>query len=185
MADKLLSQADIDALVSSLSSNKTALKPASAAPPVSVPPAPQKSAPPATRPPAASTPAAPAAVNKPRPAAVVAPDNNNLINSKLADMAKQIAQLSAIVKRVESLEDRIAGLEARIASENESSEVNQKVQQLAEELKRISQNLQNTPGYGIRNSFKCEKCHEPGHVATMFRCTQCGHESWRGWWPQK
>lgn len=107
------------------------------------------------------------------------------IEAKLTNLNKRLEQLGTLVSRIELMEKRLTAVESELIRERENTVVNKQIQTLAEELKRISVNLQNTPGYGIRRQFKCEKCDDQGSVATMFRCTKCGHESWRGWWPQK
>jgi hypothetical protein len=204
MADQLLSQADVDALVASLTKNdppKPAAPAAKPPAPASIPVAAKPSAPapvPVAAKPAASTmaprPSAPAAVmmaspvSKPASAPVkpeVSNDMINGLNSKIAELTKQLNNMSAAVKRMEMLEKKVSDLEARNRQTSGSAGVDQKVQQLTDEMKKIVTNLKGTPGYGVRNTFSCEKCDDHGHVAVQFRCTKCGHERWYGWWPEK
>jgi len=44
--------------------------------------------------------------------------------------------------------------------------------------------LDNTPLHNLRESFSCE-CRTSGMVAVHIKCTNCGKETWRGWWPKK
>jgi hypothetical protein len=223
MADKLLSQSDVDALVSSLTSNREAKKAPQASLPVNSV-SPLSGGMPATKPASPSSgsmsatkTAIPSSNNKPlnktagasivkspvtviqnaaprpaltarsepRPQPSAGVEKIGVIEAKLTDLNKRLDQLGALVNRIELMEKRLTAIEAEVTREKENTVVNKQIQMLAEELKRISVNLQNTPGYGIRRQFKCEKCDDQGTVATMFRCTKCGHESWRGWWPQK
>jgi hypothetical protein len=208
MADKLLSQSDVDALVSSLTSNREVKKAPPAAAPVkavntsSIAVSPAKpsgassngltsvrtASPAVVKAPvtqnASSRPAIPAR-QEPRPQPGAGIEKIGAIEAKLNDLYKKLDQLNALTNRIDLLEKKIVAVEEGLIRERENTAVNKQIQTLAEELKRISVNLQNTPGYGIRRQFKCEKCDDQGFVATMFRCTRCGHESWRGWWPQK
>jgi hypothetical protein len=221
MADRLLSQADVDELVSSLSRHEPA-RPAAPRPPenkqpAAAPPAaphpvenvrppvprpveivkPAAAVPPVTRAPGApaanpiSIPAAPipkpwmANRPNPAPAPVRAPEPAADVEARLAEMSRQLSQLNATMLRLELLEKKVSGLEARPAQSPAGSASTQQIQQLSEKLKKILINLKDTPGYAIRSHFDCDQCHDQGHVAVMFRCTNCGHERWYGWWPDK
>jgi hypothetical protein len=198
MADQLLSQADVDALVSSLSANmpKAAPRPAAPAAAAAGKPAPagvsQKTAAvPASRP--ASAASTPAAVARPAPAPVNRPvqrpestnDTVNNLNAKVAELTRQLGLMGSAMKRVEMLEKKIIELEARMTQKKESQITDQKIELLTEQVKKMMVNLKGTPGYGVRNNFHCDKCDDEGHVAVQFRCTKCGHERWYGWWPGK
>jgi hypothetical protein len=190
MADQLLSQADVDALVVSLSKNDAPKPAAPAAKPPSPAPAPvaAKSAA------APSRPSGPASVSAASPAprlasAPIKPEVNNDVisglNSKIVELTRQIGIMGAAVKKIETLEKKVSELEAKSGKNSGAAVTDQKVQQLTDEMKKIVTNLKGTPGYGVRNTFSCEKCDDHGHVAVEFRCTRCGHERWYGWWPEK
>jgi hypothetical protein len=193
MTDQLLSQADVDALVSALSRNEPK-KPA--VPVVTVP---YKSANAVAGPKTVTTlvvKALPAAnaPNTPPKAALpgqqvqrpdIATEIVDNLNTKIADLTKQFEQMVENLKRLELLEKKVAELEKNPENNAESPTTVQRVQQLGEELKKISANLKGTPDYGVRYSFNCEKCSDKGHMAIMLRCTKCGHERWYGWWPNK
>lgn len=190
MADQLLSQADVDALVASLSKNDAPKPAAPAAKPPTPAPVPVVAKPAA----APSRPSAPASVSAaspaPRPAsAPVKPEVNNDVisglNSKIAELTRQLGFMGAAVKKIEMLEKKVSELEAKTGKNSGAAITDQKVQQLTDEMKKIVTNLKGTPGYGVRNTFSCEKCDDHGHVAVQFRCTKCGHERWYGWWPEK
>ena len=208
MADQLLSQADVDALVASLTKNEApkavpplASKPAPVQParasvsvPVSAPASnPTPAAKPAATPQpirAASSTSVPNPASRPSPARVQAKpeaDNDlvNALNTRVAELTKQLNSMGAALKRMEMLERKVTELEAKATQPQESPATAHKVQLLTEEMKKIVTNLKGTPGYGVRHSFTCEKCDDHGHVAVQFRCTSCGNERWYGWWPSK
>ena len=51
-------------------------------------------------------------------------------------------------------------------------------------LEELIQYLPNTLGYGVRASFVCGSCETQGLVGSRVTCTQCGTETWVGWWPE-
>jgi hypothetical protein len=218
MADQLLSQADVDALVSSLTRSEPAKPvtpaPQAAAKATSTGATPKPASVPVTR---AQTPASmpvtaakaaqpgggmPVGAAKPaqsggspaarpvQPArqenrAEVSAETVNAMNAKIAELSKQLAQMGAAMKRIELLERKAAELENKVARNSETPATTQRVQELSEAVKKISNNLKGTPGYGVKNTFTCEKCSDHGHVAVMYKCTSCGRERWYGWWPEK
>lgn len=224
MADSLLSQADVDALVASLTRNDPP-KPAVVAPAapkatVNAPPPVAKVAPVLVKPAVTPIPAKPVAPvfsttkpepintnfkgttvpasrasetaipkvmpsSQPVPKANVSNEAVNDLNAKIAELTKQLNQINSAIQRLDGFEKKLGALSAKVENNRESSQTVQKVQKLNDELKKIALNLKGTPGYGIKNSFDCEKCSDHGHVAVMFRCTSCGHERWYGWWPGK
>ncbi len=190
MADQLLSQADVDALVASLTQNDPP-KPAAPAPKSSALPA--VSAKPAVNKPASppSVPVAGAAGKaSPRPASTavkpeVKQDVISDLNAKIVELTRQLGYLGAAMKRIDTLEKRVFELESKSGKNPGTASTDQKVQQLTDEMRKIVTNLKGTPGYGVRESFNCEKCDDHGHVAVQFRCTKCGRERYYGWWPEK
>jgi len=63
--------------------------------------------------------------------------------------------------------------------------VTRRVLELGQEIKTISAKLQGTLGYDVFHTFNCDHCHSKETVSLLFRCTQCGHQSWRGWFPKR
>ena len=209
MADQLLSQADVDALVASLTKNEAPkavaplaakpapTQPARAAASIPVPPpapasapAPAKSSAPPQPIRSAGSNTVPNPAPRPSPARVEAKSdtNNDLVNAlntRVAELTKQLNNMGSALKRMEMLERKVTELEAKTVRPQESPATAQKVQQLTDEIKKMVTNLKGTPGYGVRHSFTCEKCDDHGHVAVQFRCTSCGNERWYGWWPSK
>ncbi len=228
MADQLLSQSDVDALVASLTRNEAA-KPAvvpvrvpAPKPAASVTVRPTSTAAPAAKPAVAPSPdvakplAAAFSITKPEPLNTrfksssfqasqasetaipkvmrssrpeskpeVSTEAFNGLNAKIDELTKQCNQIKGAIKRLDEFEKKLGDLAVKVNNNQESALTARKIQKLNGDLKKIALNLKGTPGYGIRNSFDCEKCSDHGHVAVMFRCTRCGHERWYGWWPEK
>jgi hypothetical protein len=214
MADQLLSQADVDALVASLSKNDTpkaapvaakpvtpapvAAKPPTAPAPVVAAPKPSAFSSTASRPAPANfgnmtvvsntKPGAPVNTASRSGSAPVSSEAGNetisALNTKVAELTKQLNNLGAALKRMEMLEKKVSEMEAKAAKNNPAT-ADLKIQQLTDEMRKIVVNLKGTPGYGAKNTFTCEKCDDQGHVAVQYRCTKCGKERWYGWWPEK
>jgi hypothetical protein len=115
----------------------------------------------------------------------IRPEILNELDNKVTGISQQLQQINASIKRLDVLEKKIINLEKVLEKNQQTPDLSPRIAQLNEEFKNIVLNLKGTPGYGVRRSFTCEKCHDHGHVAEMFRCTRCGHERWYGWWPDK
>ena len=59
------------------------------------------------------------------------------------------------------------------------------LQELTSRMESVMGDLQATPVYNARKSFACGSCGAHGQVAVPVLCTQCGKQTWWGWWPQK
>jgi hypothetical protein len=112
-------------------------------------------------------------------------DYLNALDVKVAGLSQQLQEINSTLKRLNTLEKKIINLEKVLENNRQNPDLSPRIAQLNEEFQKIGINLRGTPGYGIRHNFTCEKCHDHGHVAEMFRCTKCGHERWYGWWPDK
>jgi hypothetical protein len=214
MADQLLSQADVDALVLSLTRSEPVSEPVPVkAPAASInshsttavinkaPSVPIKPAAPPTKPQApvfkstqsiiSPRPVAPVSNTKPAvnthpvQKSEVSTDMLNALNAKISSLDEQLSQMKTKIKYFENIEKKVIDLEKKLEKFQQSPALLPRIDQLNDEFKKISLNLKGTPGYGIRYKYVCEKCHDHGHVAEMFRCTKCGHERWYGWWPEK
>lgn len=191
MADKLLSQADVDAMVGSLTRNK-AETPQTARPNPVNPVLTTKSAAPQHTVPSVTNMTATRSVNnvtpvaqKTMPPARQEPKTDpaaGALAAKMGELSKQLGQITASLQHIEA---RMSQLETQVMQNQEPQGTARQVQELSEEFKKVLVNLKGTPGYGIHNSFVCEKCNEHGAVATVFKCTKCGKETWRGWAPAK
>lgn len=208
--DRVLSQAEIDAL---LSSTAPAPKPAapviqqakvSAAPPPpkvvaqdikAVPPAQPRAAAPAPEP------AAPAPIPAPAPQVInQGPTPEQVTNlcrqvasEQTKDIAKQIVELTIKVNKMDKLSQRLSQIEDKI---DEMAEMVQQSPQAVEalsgrieEICGLLEGLRRQHNKGdeerIRDQFHCVNCHSKKLVAVHVKCTSCGTENWMGWFPDK
>ena len=109
------------------------------------------------------------------------PAQMSSLNAKLVE---RLSRVEAKVQKLEQYERVKSGIGIVPVSSQQFQELVKYVQKLSEEVKGISAKLQGTPGYDIYHSFKCDRCGTQEQVATVFKCTNCGYESWRGWWPK-
>ena len=179
MPDNLLSQAEIDALVAQ---NKDARvssagnnAPGSATGETRMQPGPEN------KPPAVKNVslagvqqarAAPAGTSLPRDAG--AP----------SDLEARLRRLEAAVQRVQASGGSADGA-ANTELQLQVRDMMRHIQRLDEQMKAISARLQGTPGYDAYHTFQCDKCQSRGTVAVILKCTSCGKEGWRGWWPSR
>ena len=183
MNDKLLSQSDIDSLVSGLAGKEQAVSKKETAAPASVTPSVASLPPEET-----STIPAVKEVSMqnalPREQSRVSASSTELMSSSNAKLVERLSRVETKVQKLEQYERVKSGIGTAPVSSQQFQELVKYVQKLSEEVKSISVKLQGTPGYDIYHSFKCDRCGTQEQVATAFKCTNCGHESWRGWWPK-
>jgi len=76
-------------------------------------------------------------------------------------------KLSFLASKVQELEERVQAVEA-----------------LQVDLEELQNCLDGTPALGLKHCFKCH-CGASGFVALHIKCTKCGRETWRGWFPKE
>ena len=110
------------------------------------------------------------------------PDSKDYYNNNLDDLTRRLNRMeSAII----SLRQINKALNDQLNVKPEDfGEMVERVKDLGSQVKTMSAKLQGTLGYDIYHSFECDKCGTQGYVSTVFHCTKCGGESWRGWWPK-
>ncbi|NQW17506.1 MAG: hypothetical protein HQ478_08465 [Chloroflexi bacterium] len=105
----------------------------------------------------------------------------------IAVLEQRIATIEAAVQRMVTLEASIAALTNQLGSGEFASRLD--VQQLQggvmRQMKSIMENLQATPGYGLKKTFKCSNCGDEHHVGNTVKCTNCQNESTVGWYPER
>ena len=173
-ADKVLSQAEIDAMLGGGSpageeaASEEAAQPAAAAVP-QVPP-PQQAAP------------------QPPPVVGVTSSQLNSGGTQLMldKMMERLETIGAAVERIGQLERAVIESNAAIRqSRQDMQNMANQVQLVSSKVDGILTNLKATIGYRAQKTFTCGSCKANGNVAARVRCTQCGQENWWGWWPQK
>ncbi|MFC1925869.1 hypothetical protein ACFLW2_04140 [Chloroflexota bacterium] len=188
MADGLLSQSDIDALIQGQRGKEIAVSKAKAVSAVD-------SSPPTPSQPPVKTITVPQAGDKPPQASIPSqqrqesielkkPDSS--LEARLLNLEQRLNQVEKVAGNLEQLEKKLTGgPNTGQVSAQQLQVVVQHIQELTQQVTNISNKLKGTLGYGAYQTFKCDKCTSQGHVATVLKCTKCGQESWRGWWPKK
>lgn len=181
MENKLLKQSDIDSLVSELAAKTQPPQPAAPAAPAESPPVHT------AEPTPDGAPLAPAVKEislqqaKQQASSGVTKEQYDLLVSLNDKLVERIQRMENKIQRLEQLEKMKAGGGGIGVTTQQYNEMTTSVQQLNQQIANISARLQGTLGYDIYHTFECEKCGTHEHVATVFRCTQCGHQNWRGW----
>lgn len=189
----MLSQSDIDSMVSSMSpdtapAKKPETKPE---PPAAPPPAAAAEQPPAS-PEIAAQPAPgggptkykmkQASMRRPEEVIDVGADEEAIatLTAQNTKLQEKVARLETKVQKLEQMEKIRSGVIAPVNPQQVQT-LEKQVKQLTEVIQGISLNLQGTLGYDIYHSFTCEKCGAKEQVSSVYKCTHCGHESWLGW----
>ena len=104
-----------------------------------------------------------------------------------AVLEQRVVAIEAAVSRMAALEASITALTTQLSSgKMATSQDIQKLQGgVMRQMKSIMENLQATPGYGLKKTFKCSKCGDEHHVGTSVKCTNCQNESLVGWYPER
>lgn len=188
MGDTLLSQDEIDSLVSDLAEKEEASPKAEAAPPADTPP--RGPGQPSEEVPPAPVAGGPSPQGPPDAGRFVVQEANvdpvSSLQATVLDLAQRLSRVEAAVEKLGGLEkERTGAATAAQASPAQLQAIVKRVQEVSQEVRSISAKLQGTLGYDIYHSFKCDSCGTQGLVATTFKCTACGHQAWRGWSPKR
>jgi hypothetical protein len=88
-----------------------------------------------------------------------------------------------VMRRLARLESAIA--EARRDAAGRGA---QTIDGLAADVAHLAQQveylLQRPWAYRLRETFTCRSCAATQYVAERIKCTQCGEETWWGWFPK-
>jgi hypothetical protein len=191
-SDKLLTQADIDALLGKGASKK----PAANSPPVAETPAPPVAEPVASKiipninvrtikvpplpgNPASSPPTGQTVPNVPKPLVVPNVDIK-MLKDQMATLVDRLTRLEASVNQ-----DNQNAEVATSVAKNEARSAHEQVNALAQQVATLKQALESTAGYNMAKTFRCTSCGTVGVVAIPVRCNKCGKTNWWGWWPRK
>jgi predicted RNase H-like nuclease (RuvC/YqgF family) len=181
--EKVLSQAEIDALVGKVPS-KPAPKPAAPAPaaPAPVAAAPKPEIKPATAPVEANKPGV--AIGQLRDGTAkyekyTSTEVSNL-QSVVVDLARQVAKMTNAMQRLEKAENKVAQIYSLLKLDPEETET------LGGRLDKISGRVEELARHysDYQNEFQCSHCKSTQMMALHVKCTTCGEEAWMGWWPE-
>ncbi len=173
--EKVLSQADVDALVALVPTAPRAAAVSAAEPPQAV-----ETAFSAQEEPVAVDISDNEAGSSPAPSS----EEIQNIQKSLADMAVQIIKLNESMHRIDTLEERTGKLAKSVnqPSVNVQS-IESRVDDLQTQIQTLFQTVNNKRE--LKEEFQCSHCKSKATVAFYTKCTTCGHEKWFGWWPAK
>jgi hypothetical protein len=186
--EKVLSQADVDALVA-LVPDAPAPRAAAPSPPPQAAPPPPVSVPPVT----VNVKTIPAAAEPVRvntsashgsSVSSVSLGEVMTLKKSVDDLTKQVNKFANTAQRLDALEERIGELAFNIERNSHNQPAVQEIAVIQRELRHLSQQLDHRP-QGLKEEFFCEHCESAGTMAVMTKCTSCGKEGWFGWWPRK
>ncbi len=192
--NKVLSQAEIDAMLSGDSASEES--PEETSPPIRVV---QLDA--ATEPPAAPAPI-PIPVSPSMPVdsengldQLAAPGTTpNWPEDPAATLEAVVATVTALAQQLGTAEGTLQQFDQLQMDVSETSiavkemkqgfqAVEQQIQALTSQVQSTLEGLKGTFGYRAKQTFTCDSCNTSGMVATRIKCTGCGKENWWGWWP--
>ena len=172
-ANRMLSQEEIDTLLTShFAKNQEHTSKKNAKPSTSVL-APEKPAP-----------LLPQTLN---PLDLMSSENNNPQSQTSNPFEDTIEELS---ERLKKLEKSVENLQKQNGNSSKAVDKHSKstmdcFDKLNEQVMTISEQLKGTAGYNINKTYTCRQCGSLGIVGIRVRCNQCGKEDWWGWWPKK
>jgi hypothetical protein len=108
----------------------------------------------------------------------------DVLQKALTDLTKQVAKLTNAIQRIDILEEKTEQLARALSqSPNNIQPSEGVIREIQAQLKEVSSNLKNK--HDLRDIFQCATCKSKSTVAFYTKCTSCGHEKWFGWWPNK
>ncbi len=174
--DEILSQEQIDAILGeALGFTDSAPAPA---------PAPVKTSP--AQPPTAEPVPGPAPQQSApvRQAAPAPPDDATQV--MLTTLAKRVERVEATLERMAQLDTVVSATSDSVTKlEHEFRAILRQLQAIGGQVEGIVGDLNSTLGYRAQETFACKSCQVQRQVAARIKCTDCGEESWWGWWPQR
>ena len=191
-SEKVMSQADIDALVAAAPEREappagaaaTAEQAATASEETPAA-APEPRAEPTTHEKAKEVQAPPVPRTAREATPSTAPRELESLRTTVADLMRRVQKIEAALSILEQVEKTMAEAKA-LAQQTPlaSQDMANQLQTMSNQLEDISAKLLNTPSYDIGGMFQCKSCNSEGFVAIRVKCTDCGEERWWGWWPQ-
>ena len=165
MPDQILSQEEIDAMLSG-GAGGTPSAPAAEEPAAAPPPPTVKQVP-----------------VSPQPAAAGPDPATKMMLDKLAE---KLEDFGAALERINQLEKAISETNSAIRQMRADFQTfGGQTQLINSKVDGILANLKTTLGYRAQKTFTCNSCRAKGQVAAKVKCTECGQENWWGWWPGK
>jgi len=111
---------------------------------------------------------------------IAAADINSL-QDRVAEIVNRLSRLEIMVSKLENS----SGSPAAQANPAALKAAIQQIHNVSTQVEVISEGLRGTAGYNVNKTFSCGSCGAVGVVAIKVKCTKCGQENWWGWWPKK
>jgi hypothetical protein len=181
--EKVLTQADIDALVAKIPSKPAPPKPA----------APVAAAPKPATPVAAAPKPEPKPVETDKTAISLGPTRDGTakyekytsnevsnLQSTVADLARQVAKMTNVMQRLEKAEDKVAQIYSLLKLDPDATvSLGGRLDAIYGRIEELAQHYSD-----YQNEFQCGHCKSKQNMALHVKCTSCGEEAWMGWWPE-
>jgi hypothetical protein len=165
--EKVLTQADVDALVALVPD-----APRAAIPPVSANPGPGAKPQPVPPEPVRSS----LSVHEPSSPIIGASSEVIALQKIVADLTRQVSKFANTAQRIDLLEERTSQLAQLIQhSAHNAQPSEEQITEIQAQLRDLSRHLNER--HELREEFECQHCKSKG--------TACGRERWFGWWPRK
>lgn len=181
-SSKMLTQEEIDAMVSNSASDKPSRREVASSPAAT-----------AIKKPVAPVKPVTADIPSPAPAPVVQQQTANahyecIAAGEIHQLSEKVGELSQRLSRIEQAVSRMQNSGTSAASPVPPAALKsaiQQIQSVSSQVEVITEGLRGTAGYNINKTYTCGSCGTMGVVAVKVKCTKCGQENWWGWWPKK
>ena len=114
---------------------------------------------------------------------MLAPGELEAFQKALTDLTRQVNKLTNAIQRIDLLEAKTEQITKTLGQSSNIHASGTIIKEIQTQLQEVSNNLKNRRE--IRDIFQCTNCQSKSTVAFYTKCTSCGHEKWFGWWPGK
>ena len=73
--------------------------------------------------------------------------------------------------------------QTKVQREDHKSPIEERLAFCEGKIQQLGEGFKSTPALNLKNRFTCD-CGATGLVALHIRCTNCGRETWWGWFPK-
>jgi len=109
------------------------------------------------------------------------------LTKTVADLSRQVSKFANTAQRLDLLEEKTVRLAQLIQHTSHnvqpSAEQAEQIVEIQVQLQELSVQLNHR--HELREDFHCAHCKSKGTMAILTKCTSCGQERWFGWWPKK
>lgn len=115
------------------------------------------------------------------------PEDLGSILSTIANITERLEKIEGVAGKVSQLEKAMSQMSATASGPKgqASQQTVEQLQALSNRVEEVWGHLKDTLGYRAKQTFTCDRCGQHGTVATPIKCTNCGKQNWWGWWPKK